>query len=420
MGFEETAYPYTKPARRSSWRPEVKQFSQRRFRFLLRCTVAAAVTGILFLVALHRQYRHDLQEKYSATIFSNDSERRIHRSEWEASAGSLAERPIQREEWKRIGGGWEGEIFLYEDTVIKTFVTTRSPLRNCLDSSSSPTRIPTEIPATLVLGGLQDEVAEDADFLPLKGYLLAPATETEPASWLVLTPYLPSGNLQNVAMRLRSENLNHRDLDARFRPSLNRLLGALARMHGEHGLCHDDIKLSNVFVTDYLDATVSDTHWVLADFGNVREVTHPYHSSVICTRDSEQNADCRINDAVRLIKTYVTFLRLASIDTVSFDSAFWAEIEPWSELYWSAVKGARLGSGAAESFQDNSLSIAPIRSGEPTPQVEGAWSLGCLLGLPCLAQRTEEEMERGMFVTEDKARLFGATGTLLGVPTGEC
>ncbi|RYP63280.1 hypothetical protein DL771_009351 [Monosporascus sp. 5C6A] len=53
----------------------------------------------------------------------------------------------------------------------------------------------------------------------------------------------------------------------------------------------------------------------------------------ICSRYSNQSTDCRVNDAARLAKTYVTFLRLASSDEAAFDAAFCAGVGPWSELY---------------------------------------------------------------------------------------
>ncbi|RYO96711.1 hypothetical protein DL765_011511 [Monosporascus sp. GIB2] len=213
----------------------------------------------------------------------------------------------KRDEWKRIGGGFEGDLYVYNDTVIKTFVTSRSPLRNCINHFSAST----EIPAMLLLGGRGDHVARTAQFMPVKDYFLKPSADTEPASWHLLMPFLRGGNLKKLAQRLRSAGSAYRDLDDRFRPSFNRVLAALETMRSGHGLCHDDIKPENIFV-DSVSAggAPSDTRWLLADFGNVREPPHPYHSTWIWTRHSNQNADCRVNDTVRLVKTYVTFLRL--------------------------------------------------------------------------------------------------------------
>ncbi|KAI8626094.1 hypothetical protein F5Y19DRAFT_232701 [Xylariaceae sp. FL1651] len=419
------------PRLSSPWQAEFQHISSVQRRFVERCITVALVLCGLYSVHLHFRYREDLQAKYTPTVFSDALQRKIAQSPWKNPRDESDGRRIldQREDWKRIGGGWEGDIFMYNDTVIKTFVASRSPLRNCMKFTEAPTKIPTEIPATAWLGGLKSGINKATDFMPIRDYFLTPATETEPASWHLLTPYLVSGNLEDLAKRLQPFGFTFRQLDASFRPSLHRMLGALEKMHDKYHLCHDDIKPGNIFVTGIpprLDVQPKsdgkqDTHWLLSDFGNVREVTHPYHSSMIWTRDSHQHRDCRMNDAVRLIKTYVMFLRSASAEngTASFDAAFWGDIEPWSELYWTAVREPLLDSAVARSLRDKSLSLPPLAFDTPVTRKNKPHAPGCLLGLSCKLQNTEKELDRGMWVTEDKARVFAAT-SIFGVPQGQC
>ncbi|RYP73112.1 hypothetical protein DL770_007836 [Monosporascus sp. CRB-9-2] len=425
MGLKDALVQYNRRSDSPSWRPRLKTFPSSRMRPLLRCAIATALLGVLYLTHLSLYYRRELQAKYSPTNF-------VDAVVWEASRskGQPTEHGIwgtpdlrdKRDEWERIGGGFEGDLYVYNHTVIKTFVTSRSPLRNCINHLSGPTRIPTEIPAMLLLGGQEDHVAQTAQFLPVKDYFLKPAADAEPASWHLLMPFLRGGNLKKLAQRLRSAGSAYQDLDHRFRPSLNRVLAALETMHSGHGLCHDDIKPENIFVDSASAAGApSDTHWLLADFGNVRQPAHPYHSTRIWTRHSNQNADCRVNDAVRLVKTYVTFLRLASSDEAAFDAAFWTGVEPWSELYWSVVRDPMPGAQAARVIREKSVGLPPLRGLEA---VEGEASEARSLGrrLPfwwCPAQRTRRELRHGLFVTETRARLLGATW-IFGLPSGEC
>ncbi|RYO78840.1 hypothetical protein DL766_006805 [Monosporascus sp. MC13-8B] len=403
-----------------------KRFHPRWCGRWLRCALATALLGILYLTYLSLYYRRELRAKYSPTKFGDAVVWEASRSEAQPTRDGIGGTPDLRDKrdgWERIGGGFEGDVYVYNDTVIKTFVTSRSPLRNCINHLSASTRIPTEIPAMLLLGGRGDHVAQTARFMPVKDYFLKPSADTEPASWHLLMPFLRGGNLKKLAQRLRSAGSAYQDLDDRFRPSFNRVLAALETMHSGHGLCHDDIKPENIFVDSAsAGGAPSDTHWLLADFGNVREPAHPYHSTRIWTRHSNQNADCRVNDAVRLVKTYVTFLRLASSDEATFDAAFWAGAEPWSELYWSAAGDPIPGAQAARVLREKSVGLPPLRGvgpvgGEGASEARG---LGCRLRLwRCPAQRTPRELRRGLFVTETRARLVGATW-IFGLPSGEC
>ncbi|RYP63257.1 hypothetical protein DL769_007020 [Monosporascus sp. CRB-8-3] len=427
MDLKDAQVQYYRRSDSPSWRPRLKAFPSSRVWSLLRCTTAMALLGVLYLTHLGLYYRRELQAKYSPTNFGDAVVWGASRSKGrptEDGRGGTPDLRDKRDEWERIGGGFEGDLYVYNDTVIKTFVTSRSPLCNCINHLSASTRIPTEIPAMLLLGGQEDHVAQTAQFLPVKDYFLEPPADTEPASWHLLMPFLRGGNLKELARRLRSAGSAYQDLDDRFRPSLNRILAALETMHSGHELCHDDIKPENILVDSAsAGGAPPDTHWLLADFGNVRQPAHPYHSTRIWTRHSNQNADCRANDAVRLVKTYVTFLRLASSDEAAFDAAFWAGVEPWSELYWSAVRDPMPGAQAARVLREKSVGLPPLRGAEAIEEEEEASearSLGCRLRLWwCPAQRTRRELRRGPFVTETRARLLGATW-IFGLPSGEC
>ncbi|KAI0393592.1 hypothetical protein F5Y17DRAFT_431529 [Xylariaceae sp. FL0594] len=458
-----------------------------------------------------------------------------------------------RNEWKRVAAGWEGEIFVYhpptaasdnsrvsnttganKPLAIKTFFTSRSPLRNCIRRTVVTTAeqgtdipIPTEILATVLLGGLSVDdggresgkwgnrrIQEKADFMPAVDFFHLPpaqfpveegeaknARESESSvrgpstsGWHLVTPFFPAGNLKNLAERLRPLNLTAKELDARFRRSFERLLGALEKMHGRYGLCHDDVKAENIFVvgsaptsasvfsssapasspspspslspspspstkvlTD--DDDESSTHWLLADFGNTREITHPYHATAIWTRDSRQHGDCRVNDVLRLLKTYIGFLRIASSSSSSssgkessFDKAFWTASEPWSELYWSwfattattttptisSILGEKeeekiISSTAAGKLRAmSSLSLPPSSPPLFLPLTEShshdhantnnnifrSHDPHFLSPTSAFkARATDEELRKGMWVTEDRARVFALTA-LFGVPRG--
>jgi hypothetical protein len=118
-------------------------------------------------------------------------------------------------------------------------------------------------------------------------------------------------------------------------------------MHTKRNLCHDDIKLDNVFLTSFSKGLV-DTHWLLGDLGNARQLNHTYHTSRLWSHDNDQLADCRSNDAIHLVEVYVQFLRLGASevpdvskdDIVPFDAAFFYQQEPWSRFYWAVISAA--------------------------------------------------------------------------------
>ncbi|KAH7041461.1 uncharacterized protein B0I36DRAFT_371657 [Microdochium trichocladiopsis] len=367
-----------------------------------------------------------MAKRYSPTRFErrfDQTAAAITKHNWALSLDTHDSRHVldHRDQWRRLGGGIEGEVFRLNGTVIKTFNIRRSPLRNCVPGASRETRWPSEIPASLLLGGMRDDLHDEDDFLPVKDYFLTSPTDHSKASWHFVMPYLEGGSLLHLADRLRTLGLTYRELDAMFRPSLNRLLAALDKMHNDYQLCHDDIKPENVFVATFAKdgSTHTDTHWLLGDLGNVRSWVNQYHASRLWQRESGQHADCRINDAIRLVKTYVLFLRVSVADTAPFDAAFWAGGEPWSHLYWWATKGYVPGSIAASSLRDKSLEVAPRAVDEYREQEHGIWSFSCLLNSACIQTATKRELMTRMVVKESRARFLGLTG-IFGLPSTSC
>ncbi|ORY70214.1 uncharacterized protein BCR38DRAFT_455048 [Pseudomassariella vexata] len=335
-----------------------------RIRLYFRLSVKRQSALVLMLVAaylvfVHHEYREALRDKYRPTAFSSDVLRNST-AQWKFASKDHSQDPDHlwenRAKWKPLGSGYEGETFIYDNAVVKTF-TMRSPLRNCVPDTNPSLRWPTEIPASLLLGNVsmvaEDENADALGFVSIKDYFLAGAGSS--AQWHLVTPFFEAGNLEKSAGRLRAEGVNYRDLDARFRPSFNRLLTALDRMHTSQNLCHDDIKPDNIFVSFSDESYEADTHWVFADLGNARQPSHPYHSSRLWSTANGQRPDCRVNDVVRLAKSYVLFLRQASAriskeeipGLAPFDEAFFAGQEPWSRLYWSIIDDRLLTSTAA-------------------------------------------------------------------------
>ncbi|OAL02686.1 hypothetical protein IQ06DRAFT_292025 [Phaeosphaeriaceae sp. SRC1lsM3a] len=309
---------------------------------------------VLFITAVcyqqHRFYasRQSLAAKYSPTHFGA-----THRE-----LQSRAKRPdiddhhfrdhllSQREHWQRLGEGWEGKVFSYKDSVIKTFTPGRSPFRNCApETEDAGEKWPTEIAASLRFGGhkhntpgselTDDDYASTAlhGFLPVKSYFKAAASEGQEEEWHLVTPMLKGGNLKDLAKKVahNPKLTKTRDMDAYFRPVFENLLSDIQRLH-EANYCHDDIKPNNVFIANR-------THWVLGDLGNLRHVTHPYHSSQLWA-DNDQLSDCRANDVMRLLKTYMQFLKRSTNNDNAFNDEFMAGKEPFSRLFWMASRDA--------------------------------------------------------------------------------
>lgn len=477
MGDQHEESPYQKSVRTGSplHQQRARRWPNRSCPLLsvhlyatYRVLFCVALVGAWFLIGAHRSSKASLRAKYQPTNFgaSENSVLEAGGFHWEGSLddevafGKLGSSDVwqHREDWTPLGSGFEGDTFLYKNSVIKTFKTIQSPPRNCLPANISPAlaptqrRWPSEIPASLLLGGLAtgepqggQAVPDHVDFVPVRAIFLAPAPAAGPATWHLVSPFLRSGHLYKLAKRLSSSAAppSARALDARFRPSLNKLLSALDAMHNERKLCHDDIKPDNIFVASYSaspnnesEAAV-DTHWLLADLGNVRHIDHAYHASQLWGARSGQLADCRANDVVRLVKSYVRFLQLGSAAAVpadaddagalalDFNRAFLQGTEPWSRLYWEVLadhdkpgpddEAAGRGASAAAAALQTSLEHVPLAaaggggySGPPSVPARIAaaggrhwWRLGAMVN---------QELRKGMTTSETLTRWLGVNG----------
>lgn len=378
--------------RRPSW-PTLRTKSRKR-RWLRATLVATLIVGSLHFMHKHVLYRSALTLKYTPTTFpriSTEAEDMLGDGAWqwnEVDAPLSTPLPSfdrghfldHRSDWNRLGGGFEGDIFQYGDNVAKIFRKTNAPFRNCVPGATPELRWPTEISASLILGGganssekgveeARGGISEDAIFLPVTDYFLSPGADGEEARWHFLTPFLPLGGLGKLAKRLRHQDAPRtpRELDTIYRSSLERLLRGLDEMHIKHELCHDDVKLDNIFVASPHGsdpgATQPDyaTHWMLGDLGNVREVDHPYHSSLVWLEKGRNLPDCRSTDVLRLLKVYMTFLRRSVQDKASFDKELFRGAEPWSALFWY-VRHAAWGVGGMSSVSAAStLEMSQVR-----------------------------------------------------------
>lgn len=438
----------------------------------LVCLILALAGLQLYL--LHSEYYSALAAKHSPTLFTRlplRDEDLLGSTQWQMDTAGRNQRRQQllnsREQWKRLGSGCEGDTFSFNSSVIKVFKPGRSPLRNCVPHTESGLRWPPEIPTSLILGGLSDHpgvaISDRTDFLPVYDYFLLPTGDSTPGQWHLVTPFLKTGTLEHLAQRLQSHNKSQtaEDLDARYRPSFNRLLKALGTMHSQQ-LCHDDIKMDNIFVTDSaqpLGNTSStpsekEAHWLLADLGNARQPNHSYHASLLWAHDNGQNTDCRINDVVRLLKSYLLFLQAAVAAGDSgnaFNRAFLAASAPWSRLYWYTINSARGQlDGAIAARQILAMSTGVFAPGEPFERSElpqysvkiirildedddleslsqprlqraswGEWfwpgSDGSIEGAALVSQ----QLRMGMRASERWAKIYGTLG-FLPIPSQQC
>ncbi|KAF2819182.1 hypothetical protein CC86DRAFT_147673 [Ophiobolus disseminans] len=298
---------------------------------------------ILFIAVLLHQHhlfsvsRQSLAAKYSPTKFYDAPNALPVRLDEEFEVQD--ELTFKREAWRVLGEGWEGKVFAYNDSVIKTFTPGRSPFRNCAPGSTGE-KWPTEIAASLRFGGSYTNIGGDGGsnttlegFLPVKAYFKTSVSPSKPPEWHLVTPLLSGGNLNTLAKSLTTDQKPHtfREVDFRYRPVFNTLLSNLHRLH-TIGYCHDDIKPANIFIQD-------STHWVLGDLGNVRHITHPYHSSRLWS-DNQQLPDCRANDAVRALKSYVKFVQMSASDGEELNEEFFKRREPLSRLFWTSAARA--------------------------------------------------------------------------------
>jgi hypothetical protein len=385
---------------------------------------------LLFLAAFyHQQYhffasRQSLAAKYSPTQFDADRsgvQLSLNRRDEDNSAFQI-ELIANRDTWTVLGEGWEGKVFAYKDSVIKTFTPGRSPFRNCAPGAEGG-KWPTEIAASLRFGGYSQDVGSGHNaldyganttlngFLTVKAYFRASASPSKAREWHLVTPLLRDGNINTLARKISLERKKKtaRDIDTHYRPTFERLLSNVQRLH-ESGYCHDDIKPSNIFIAD-------DSKWLLGDLGNVRHTSHEYHSSRLWT-DNDQLEDCRANDAMRTLKSYLQFIRMATNDKSYFDEQFFDGEEPLSRLFWQAsnnapnMSTAQLRSlssvqhpGKVRQAEMSKISVSRSRA---LPSVlSNRWALGKAVDR-ALATRMGEKLMR-----------WWAMAGILGLPSNE-
>ncbi|KXT00221.1 hypothetical protein AC578_7017 [Pseudocercospora eumusae] len=229
---------------------------------------------------------------------------------------------------RHLGHGQEGSAALYADlksgdvVVAKTFTSiARNPLPAILaeEFKGLATTWPSEIEAGISLSN------HLSGFVPVYDYFVL-QTEDLAHAWTMISPFLSNGTLESFATREGStSHISATRLDEYYRPALDRVLRSLHHLHRLR-LCHDDIKPDNFFVKDALD-------WLLGDLGNLRHIGHQWHNTRSWVRQNQWR-DCRLNDIRRALKSYLWFLRTASVDTRTFDQAFWSRNEAWAEMYW--------------------------------------------------------------------------------------
>lgn len=436
----------------------------------LICLILALAGLQLYL--LHSEYYSALVAKYSPTLFTRlplRDEDLLGSMRWQVDTDDKNQRREQllnrREQWKRLGSGCEGDTFSFNSSVIKIFKPGSSPLRNCVPNTKSRLRWPTEVPVSLLLGGLSDQrddtISDRTDFLPVYDYFLLPTGDSTPGQWHLVTPFLKTGTLEHLAWRLQNQSTPQTAevIDAHYRPSFNRLLKALSRIHSQHELCHDDIKMDNIFVMDSAQGSgntssipsAREAHWLLADLGNARQTNHSYHSSLLWAHDNGQNADCRVNDVVRLLKSYLLFVQSAvraGDSRNAFDGAFLAASTPWSRLYWYTINSARRHlDGVTASRQILAMSTGPFAPGDsseaselpqPSTQVMSAYPDWEDLSQPRLhriswsewiwpgfggsveeATLVSQQLRMGMRASERWAKIYGTLG-ILPIPSEQC
>lgn len=275
-----------------------------------------------------------------------------------------------------LGGGYEGNAAVYRDMFTDTAVVVKTYHKHGYHPMTKPwvelfsnkvQTWPTEIPVTLLLTGLEGEHSAHNlshpvhtfpyGLIPASDFFLAvsPISVLFPswtrASWNLVTPFIPAGTLDTLALSIRRRHRHHPTttltaalVDSFHRPTFARLLTSLSALHAR-GYCHNDIKPDNILIHHHHhhpETRQTSSSWLLADLGQALPRTHPYLSSDHWAARSQWAGDCRLNDVRRALKSYLAFLRLAATPTAAaaeaFDRAFYAEREGWSRLYWGFVR----------------------------------------------------------------------------------
>lgn len=397
------------------------------------------VAALLQFTAVCRANRNALTAKYSPTTYtsiSTEQSKDIAGDQWQWHSDKVSgdafpeySRHIvleNRHKWETLGFGFEGDAFRYESLVIKVYREANAPFRNCVPRTRL--RWPTEISASLVLGKSSDQlkVDQNASSLPVIDYFLAPGEDKGSLVWHMVTPYLPSGHLRDLAKRLRKSKVQYtaQELDIVFRSSFENVVRALDNMHTGHGLCHDDVKQDNIFLADQDAKPNETTHWLLAGLGNVREIDHPYHQSSIWARSNLR--DCRANDVFLLVKAYMKFLSGAVSKDADFNEQFLSGETAWSRLFWATwhdVQQKKPISASRLLARSQSLDFVP---GSPSrPSSFGAWPVELQDPVYWSLMGREQTLERAVKAnlfygaTEIPARFWGLT-SILGIPVPEC
>lgn len=234
-----------------------------------------------------------------------------------------------------LGKGMEGSAAFYVDVasgevvVVKTYTGL---IRNKIPDHLLPgfaefsSRWPVEIEAGLLLGNRR--TSNENAYVPVRDYFVLQSKSSK-WRWAMVTPFIESGTLLNLAEATKVHERTTQKLDKIFRQVLHKVLHHLRPLHTA-GYCHDDVKPDNIFIAN-------TTHWLLGDLGNVRHFDHPWHATGRWKREN-QWADCELNDVRRLLKSYMQFLRNAGEDPAEFDRAFYAEEQAWSKLYWQYMR----------------------------------------------------------------------------------
>jgi hypothetical protein len=195
-------------------------------------------------------------------------------------------------------------------------------------------------------------------------------------------------------------------------------------MHTINGLCHDDIRPSNIFVAAEAAAPNISTPWLLSGMSNVRETDHPYHKSSIWTRS--QLHDCQANDVVQLVKTYMKFLSDAVENNAEFNNEFLTGETAWSRLFWSTWYDMQQKQPiTASRLLARSQSLDFVADSPSRPSSFGLWPVELrdpvywsLMGREkTLARAVKNKLSFG--ASEKSARLWGLT-SILGMPETSC
>ncbi|KAK5077530.1 hypothetical protein LTR70_009758 [Exophiala xenobiotica] len=279
--------------------------------------------------------------------------------------------PYQYE--RGLGAGKEGSVDLYthrdsgENVVVKRYrhgpeiSWTRVPPVVNQSIAPIPQQWPSEISSALAIEAICNLEDIRDRFVPLRAFFFGTLDPHRSPAWHLVMPMMSGGSVGKLAEDLRSERAsNVHDLDMRFRPAFEGLLAMLARLHAR-GLCHDDVKPSNFLLHDNI------TQWSLSDYGQVRGVAHPYHSTRLWI-EARQWTKCKLNDVRRALKLYMAFLRNACENSDQFDAEFYAGQTPWSRLYWEYFQSpvsAQFLIDLSRSHMPGSLPANPGPSGEP-------------------------------------------------------